>query len=214
MSCQSSGPNSVSILCATRIATSKADVFRNYESHHPTSENYTCRIWEAASATAAAPMFFRGVKFQATNEAWCDGGLRRNNPINEALAEISREPEWQVRQIGCILSLGTGIARSTAISSNLASFLKGSIKIMTDAEDTAKVFAASAVGSDLARTHRYFRFNVPQGMEDLQLDEWKATERMRALTTEYLSHASIGDAIQICAKTLAFPDENGQPTSI
>ncbi|KAE9363930.1 hypothetical protein N431DRAFT_550611 [Stipitochalara longipes BDJ] len=169
------------ILCATRMATSTADVFRNYESHHPTSENYTCQIWEAASATAAAPMFFRS---------------------------ISCEPNWEGKQIGCVLSLGTGIARTNSLSSNLASFLKGSIKIMTDAEDTAKVFAASAVGKNLMRTHRYFRFNIPQGMEDLQLDEWKATDRMRALTTEYLSHVGIGDTIQQCAKTLLFPDEN------
>jgi hypothetical protein len=106
------------------------------------------------------------------------------------------------------LSLGTGLARTNSLSSNLASFLKGSIKIMTDAEDTAKVFAASAAGKDLIRTHRYFRFSIPQGMEDLQLDEWKATERMRALTTEYLSHVGIGDTIQRCAKILLFPDEN------
>jgi len=190
------------------VATSKADVFRNYESHHPTSENYNCQIWEAASATAAAPMFFRSVKFEATGETWCDGGLRRNNPINEALAEISCELDWEGKQIGCILSLGTGLARTNSLSSNLASFLKGSIKIMTDAEDTAKVFAASAAGKDLIRTHRYFRFSIPQGMEDLQLDEWKATERMRALTTEYLSHVGIGDTIQRCAKILLFPDEN------
>jgi predicted acylesterase/phospholipase RssA len=196
------------MLCATRLATSKADVFRNYESQHPTSENYECRIWEAASATAAAPMFFRSVKFQATSEAWCDGGLRRNNPINEALAELSRETNWEGKQIGCILSLGCGISRTKSISSNLATFLKDSMKIMTDAEDTAKVFAASAIGKELNRTHRYFRFNVPQGMEDLQLDEWKATERMRALTTEYLSYVGVGDSIQQCAKTLLFPDEN------
>jgi Patatin-like phospholipase len=196
------------ILCATRIATSKPDIFRNYESRHPTAENYDCRIWEAASATAAAPMFFRGVKFEATGETWCDGGLRRNNPINEALAEVARQSEWEGKQIGCILSLGCGISRTKAISSNLAVFLKGSMKIMTDAEDTAKVFANSALGKDLSRSHRYFRFNVPQGMEDLQLDEWKATERMKALTTEYLSHAGVGDSIEQCAKSLLFPDEN------
>jgi hypothetical protein len=153
-------------------------------------------------------MYFKSVKFSTTGERWCDGGLRRNNPINEALAELSRETEWESKTIGCILSLGTGVARSRSISSNLASFLKGSIKIMTDAEDTAKIFAASTVGMDLTRTHRYFRFNVPHGMEDLQLDEWKETERMKALTTEYLSHAGSGDLVLRCAKSLLYPDEN------
>lgn len=196
------------MLCATRVATAKSDVLRTHESLHPTAENYQCRIWEAASATAAAPMYFKSVKFIATGEKWCDGGLRRNNPINEALAEVSREECWKDKEIGCLLSLGTGAARSNAISSSLASFIKGSLKIMTDAEDIAKVFAASAVGMHLARTHRYFRFNVPHGMEDFQLDEWREPERMRALTTEYLSHVGSGDLVERCAQSLLYPDEN------
>ncbi|EAQ84418.1 hypothetical protein CHGG_08432 [Chaetomium globosum CBS 148.51] len=202
------GPGCKVILCATRVETGKADVLRNYKSGHPTAENYSCRIWEAASATAAAPMYFKSVKFASGGERWCDGAIRRNNPIDEALAELAREPEWRNREIGCILSLGTGLARSRSVSSNLASFLKGALKMLTDAEDTAKVFSASALGRQLAQTCRYYRFNVPHGMEDLQLDEWKATERMKALTTEYLSHADNGDAILSCAKSLLYPDEN------
>ncbi|KAK4097167.1 hypothetical protein N658DRAFT_527257 [Parathielavia hyrcaniae] len=200
------------ILCVTRVETGKADLLRNYESAHPTAENYACRIWEAASATAAAPIYFKSVRFASSGERWCDGALRRNNPINEALAELAREPEWQNRTIGCILSLGTGLARSRSISSNLASFLKGALKMLTDAEDTAKVFSASALGRELARTRRYFRFNVPHGMDDLQLDEWRTAERMRALTTDYLSHADSGDSILSCASALLYPDENLQRT--
>lgn len=45
-----------------------ADVLRNYQSLHPTEENYDCQIWEAASATAAAPMYFRRVKFEKSGE--------------------------------------------------------------------------------------------------------------------------------------------------
>jgi hypothetical protein len=153
-------------------------------------------------------MYFKSVKFASSGERWCDGAIRRNNPINEALAELAREPEWQNRKIGCLLSLGTGLARSRSVSSNLASFLKGALKMLTDAEDTAKVFSASAFGRELVHTCRYFRFNVPHGMEDLQLDEWKATERMKAMTTEYLSHADNGDSIWRCAKALLYPDEN------
>ncbi|KAK3305294.1 uncharacterized protein B0T15DRAFT_484941 [Chaetomium strumarium] len=203
-----SEPSCKVILYATRIESGKADILRNYESCHPTAENYDCRIWEAASATAAAPMYFKAIKFAASGERWCDGAIRRNNPINEALAELAREPEWQNKKIGCILNLGTGLARSRSVSSNLAGFLKGALKMLTDAEDTAKVFSASALGRELAQTHRYFRFNVPHGMEDLQIDEWKETERMKAMTTEYLSHTDNGDSIMRCAKTLLYPDEN------
>lgn len=197
-----------SILCVTRKASGKAEVLRNYESLHPTAENYRCRIWEAASATAAAPMYFKNVTFAEMGEKFCDGGLRRNNPIHEALSEVYREKEWQTKKIGFILSIGTGVTRNEAISSNLASFLKASLKIMTDSEDVAKVFAASEIGLELARTNRYFRFNVAQGVQDLQLDEWKETEKMRALTTEYLSHPGSGEQVIRCAKSLLYPDEN------
>ena len=190
------------------METGKADVLRNYESAHPTAENYACGVWEAASATAAAPMYFKSVQFASGGERWCDGAIRRNNPINEALAELLREPQWRDRSIGCLLSLGTGLARARSISSNLAGFLKGAVKMLTDAEDTAKVFSASVLGRELALTGRYFRFNVPHGMEDLQLDEWKATGRMKALATEYLSHADNGDSILSCAQSLLYPDEN------
>lgn len=160
-----------SMLCVTRSAVNKPDVLRNYESIHPAAENYHCTIWEAASATAAAPLFFEGVQFNETGERWCDGGMRRNNPINEAMSELTRERDWKNKKIGCILSVGTGVKKSEAISSSLASVLKGAVAIMTDSDDIARVFASSELGVELFRTHRYFRFSIPQGMQDLQLDE-------------------------------------------
>ena len=197
-----------SMLCVTRSKINKPDVLRSYESVHPNAENYRCTIWEAASATAAAPLFFKDVQFSKTGERWCDGGMRRNNPINEALSELNREREWKDKKIGCILSLGTGVKKSVPISSNLASVLKGAVAIITDSDDIARVFASSELGVELFRTHRYFRFSVPQGMQDLQLDEWKETEKMRALTTDYLGHVGNGDLIARCAKSLLDPDEN------
>ena len=196
------------MVCVTRTKTSKPDALRSYLSMDPTAENYDCTVWEAASATAAAPMFFEGVKFQRRGEQWCDGGLRRNNPINEALSEVAREREWKDRKIGCVLSIGTGTTKISAVSSNLAGILKDAVAIMTDAEDITRVFAASELGKQMFRTHRYFRFNVPQGMQDLQLDDWKETERMNALTSDYLSQTANGDMIVQCSKSLLDPDES------
>lgn len=196
------------MLCVTRVATAKADVLRNYLSTDATQENYHCQIWEAASATAAAPIYFKKVTFQNSGQKWCDGGLRRNNPINEAVAEIHREKEWKQRNIGCILSIGTGVAAMNAVSGDIAGFLKGAVKIMTDSEETADGFATSPLGKELAQSQRYFRFNVPQGLQDLQLDEWKETEKMNAMTTEYLSKVGSGNEVERCAKSLLDPDSN------
>jgi predicted acylesterase/phospholipase RssA len=201
------------MLCVTRSEISKPDVLRNYESLHPSAENYNCKIWEATSATAAAPIYFKGVQFGEKGEKWCDGGLRRNNPINEALAELARERDWKDKKIGCILSIGTGVAKISSVSSNLAGILKGALEIMTDSDDTARIFASSERGLELFRAHRYFRFSVPQGMQHLELDDWKETEKMSALTTDYLAHAANGDMLERCAKSLLDTDENCESQS-
>lgn len=196
------------MLCVTRTATAKKDAIRSYESQHRTQENYVCNIWEACSASAAAPIFFRSVKFQTGGERWCDGGLHRNNPILEALAEAGRE--WGDKTIGCVLSIGTGVPVLGSVPDNLPGFLKESLSIMTDAEKTAVDFIDSKEGQDLSRSGRYFRFSVPQGMHELRLDDYKEIERMKAVTTLYLSNAGSGHEVERCAKALLYPEEISQ----
>ena len=176
----------------------------------PLQKNYDCKIWEAASATAAAPMYFDHVKFEKYGESWCDGGLRRNNPINEALAEAHRHDDLKTRQVGCVVSIGTGVSKVSGVSSNLALFLKQSVEMMTDSEEIAEQFAMSQVGHDMARNKRYFRFSVPQGLQELQLDEWKKIEKMRAMTEAYLRTSQCAQAVEDCAQSLLTPDAQSQ----
>ncbi|KAG7120410.1 Calcium-independent phospholipase A2-gamma like protein [Verticillium longisporum] len=195
------------VVCVTRSITSKVDVIRNYTSRHPTQQNYQCAIWEAAAATAAAPMFFRSVTLK-TGEEWVDGAMRRNNPINEAMNEVNRESErgWEGRAIGCTLSIGTGVAQVREVSNSASALVKSVVKIMTDSEDVADAFLSSSFGQQLERSHRYFRFNVPQGLQALKLDEWKETKRMNAFTMDYLSKYETGKSVVTCAKSLLDPD--------
>lgn len=134
--------------------------------------------------------------------------MRRNNPINEALAETIRESEWKEKKVGCIVSLGTGVPQMKAVSANIATFLLQSVKIMTDAENTAREFAASKDGLDLSKSRRYFRFSVPYGMSEIELEDYKETEKMSAWTINYLRSAGSGDQIESCARSLLRPDEN------
>jgi hypothetical protein len=126
------------------------------------------------------------------------------------LAELPQERDWKDRKIGCVLSIGTGMAKTAAVSSNLAGVMKGAVAIMMDSDDISRVFSSSELGVELFRTHRYFRFNVPQGMQDLQLDDWKETDKMSALTTDYLARTENAVLLQRCAKSLLDPDENGK----
>ncbi|KAL5590523.1 hypothetical protein FOBRF1_014080 [Fusarium oxysporum] len=195
------------MVCVTRGINSRPDVLRSYISSHPTQENYKCSIWEAASATAAAPTFFDPVKL-AGGELFCDGGMRRNNPIDEAVNELNRELErgWSGRSLGCLVSIGTGVVEAAKISTSVTTLIKAVVKILTDSEDTAEKFVKSPFGRQLESSGRYFRFNVPQGLLTLKLDEWKETEKLNAATTEYLSKSGTGNLVQLCAQALNDPD--------
>ena len=186
----------------TRRKTLKIDLLRTYITKVETEENYVCTIAEAATATAAAPVYFKHVTFKARGEQWVDGGLRANNPIREALDEASREHTLKDKPLACVVSIGTGAPSIEGVASSLPRFLRQCVKIMTNSEDVARSFERGLQGQDLLNHSRYFRFNVPQGMESLKLDDFSALEKMRGLTNHYLGGARAGNDVGCCAASL------------
>ena len=81
-------------------------------------------------------------------------------------------------------------------------FLQQCVAMMTNAEDTAREFVRGRQGRELLDSGRYYRFNVPQGMEDLKLDDFKKLEKMNALTTHYLGNPTPGNAVTKCVDCL------------
>ena len=194
------------MLCVTRSEAQQPEVLRSYPTWATSEENYDCDIWEAASATTAAPIYFKPVPFARTGEKWCDGGLKRNNPINEALNEVARHEEFSAREIGCVVSIGTGITKTTGISSNLLVFLQQAVTMMTRSEEIADTFEASELGTRLSTSKRYYRFNVQQGLQDFEMDELDRLEKMDALTKAYLRKQECAKAIADCAESLLNPE--------
>lgn len=73
------------------------------------------RIWEAARATAAAPMYFKSYVKAETSTAYADGAMHHNCPVR--VAEHERKLLWEdVSEwpADMFLSLGTGLSRSEA----------------------------------------------------------------------------------------------------
>lgn len=136
--------------------------------------------------------------------------MRRNNPINEAIHEMNRlkEKEWTDREIGCVISIGTGAVEPLKLSNKVPELLKSVVAIMTDSEDIAGQFITSELGQSLDKSKRYFRFNVPQGLQMLQMDEWRETEKMKASTTDYLRNYHSGNTVKTCAQALLDPNSN------
>ncbi|KAF7543621.1 hypothetical protein G7Z17_g10591 [Cylindrodendrum hubeiense] len=191
--------------CKVRI-DGKVDMLRNYMPSHPTQKNKKCTILEAASATAAAPLLFEPVKLPGSSIERYGGGLLQNNPIIETGCEATREMEmeeaWAGREIGCVVSIGAGIASAQSVPSNIGSPLKDIVQIMADSEDTAESFSQSGLGEELKRANRYFRFNMPHDMAMLQMDECQSMERIRIDTMNYLHSSEVQGDIWDCANDL------------
>jgi patatin-like phospholipase/acyl hydrolase len=113
------------------------------------NREYNCKIWEAARATTAAPTFFRRIKIGPKGSAieYEDAGLGYNNPIKQVIAERARV-FGNVSEVDCIVSIGTGEAKSTGyeapnafqkwLPTKLVSVLK---TMVTDCSKTAEEMA-------------------------------------------------------------------------
>ena len=130
-----------------------------------------------------------------------DGAIRLNNPIYELAREAERL--YPSRRIGCIVSIGTGWPKRTSIhGSKLHNIAQACVQIALDAQGKAEEFVNDKDGKELRRAQKYFRFNVEQGLQDIEIEEWKRMEEMDAMTTDYLSQANNAEQIERCAQAL------------
>ncbi|KAG8528968.1 uncharacterized protein KY384_006657 [Bacidia gigantensis] len=191
-------------VCASNQVTSQYELIRNYVSNAADQENYDCTVWEAGSATAAAPMYFDSVTFARSRTEFTDGGLNINCPVNELVNEATRI--WPAKEIGCLVSLGTGWTQPSEIPKRLDKFLIGSVKMLTNAEKLVETFTKHPIGRELLKSNRFFRFNVEQGMDQFELDDWKELPRLSELTKFYLGRSEKAMAVERCAAVLIDPD--------
>jgi hypothetical protein len=162
--------------------------FRTYNAYQNQMPN--CKIWEAARATSAAPTFFKQITIEdmGTATTFVDGGLGCNNPTARVLLEAKLLfPE---RYVSCMISIGTGQARTIAIPKpglfqniipkDVITALK---RIAVDCERTAQEVASRF--TDISGV--YFRFNVDQGMQGIGLGDWERLNHVSAHTRAYLN---------------------------
>src|SRR6188768_3312779 len=158
-------------------------LFRTYESCEPHSN---CKIWEAARATSAVPTFFKRIEIGRA-QPFIDGGLGRNNPTRVVLDEA--KALFGTRHIGCLVSIGTGQVETIGIRKP---------GLFQQIVPTDVVDAVKAIANDCEATHEnmlglfaklpatYFRLNVDQGMQRIDLSEWEKLSNVEAHTTQYL----------------------------
>jgi Patatin-like phospholipase len=182
-----------------------------------TADAFTGTIWEAARATSAAPTFFEPITINRV--IYGDGGTGWNNPTAEAIAEAHNI--WPNRPIGCLLSLGTGLEAAIQLN-DPRSLLRRLAPQAAFQLEVAKYCIASLTSCE--KTHRdvaekypdrvvpgknYFRLNVPQGMSNIGLEEWRKIGDILALTEDYMDHGEIREHKKTIARFLLNPQLAG-----
>ena len=184
---------------------------RSYRS--PNGDGLECAIWQAARATSAAPTYFDPIQFGSPPGKYCDGGLRNNNPINQAFWET--HAIWGTdADIQCIVSIGTGSPSVTSIGIFGHQIAGACIKIANETEQTATDFYRN-YKDQYPMNQSYFRFNVPHGLEEIQLDEWQHIGLIDACTRTYVNEPLISESLEKCAAALRLPpnETNSSPTT-
>jgi hypothetical protein len=116
-----------------------------------------------------------------------DGGLHYNNPVRILIDESKRiwDPSTG-RSPGFIPSIGTGKRSLIAVGDGSVEIIKSLETIVTDTEETAKMFANEVTDMPLSEKPDYFRFNVDQGLENIGLEEWKESGKLTEASNAYL----------------------------
>ncbi|KDR67979.1 hypothetical protein GALMADRAFT_257519 [Galerina marginata CBS 339.88] len=192
-------------VCAKNAHNLNANIpvlFRTYRSRETHSN---CKIWEAARATSAAPAFFKRIEI-SPQQPFIDGGLGRNNPSQVVLDEA--KALFGARQIGCLVSIGTGQAEVIGIKkpglfqqiipTDIIEALK---TISTDCEATHEAMLDRFANSP----NTYFRLNVEQGMQRIELSEWEKLSNVEAHTAQYMKKKEVDEKLAVLVNAIRVP---------
>jgi Patatin-like phospholipase len=193
-------------------------------------------IAKVARAITAAPSYFQHANLRG--EKFVDGGLGNNNPSWIAYSEVTEmhelhrqrwraanqivgqtpttNPEQQLNAVGVLVSIGTGKAKPAKLIgragvSRYLGYIRLTRQMATDSERTHQLMVDRI--SNRPDTH-YYRFNVPTGLEDIKLDEWKTSKnpqgctihdtllKIQEETNNYLQNPEVKEQIGDCAVRL------------
>jgi predicted acylesterase/phospholipase RssA len=201
----SAGLTYVSFVYATSGNTSTPVLIRSYPSTRDSSSLYRkTNIWEAARAASAAATFFEPICIGSTGRSFGDSGTGANNPIDEMWKEAIDicEGESLTDNLGCIVSIGTGVPNLKKFGNTAKEVVESIVRIATQTEETANNFHHAHPELN-ARLQRYFRFNAPRGLEEIELDEASEAGTIEDMTAYYLRDDNTHKQVQQCAKLIA-----------
>lgn len=142
-------------------------LLRSYTNPLQMPELPEIKLWEAARATSAAPMYFAPMKVK--DHTFVDGGLQANNPLGWLWNEVL-QVHGPLRMTDCFLSIGTGMPPAQAlptVSRHPIDFVNGLTGIATNSE-IMNIMFRSLLNAFAPRgmAKKYWRFNVGDGLPD------------------------------------------------
>lgn len=187
---------SVRFVCCTSQGVNKEVRLRTYRSWEPGTD---CTIWQAARATSAAPLFFDPIIFGTPPKTYVDGGVHMNNPIRAVMDEAhSLRARQQEREIGCVVSIGTGIQSSQGVGTRGHQIIAALANAAMDCEKVAREYREELRVANVRPD--YFRFSV-DGLHGIGLEEWEQFDKLSSATADYLrTHR---DEVEKCARAIS-----------
>ncbi|KAL2858486.1 acyl transferase/acyl hydrolase/lysophospholipase [Aspergillus pseudoustus] len=198
-------------VCVTDASTHKLVPLSTYPSKYCPTELYKgTKIWEAAAATFANHSFFDPIILGPSRRRFTDSSAQANNPIREVWIEAKNV--WRLTslesQLRCLVSIGTGLptikrARHSSGVFGFASAAKSAGASAADPEVETNKFIQEH--SELDDDGRLYRFDVPNGLAEIELDSIAEIETIVDATQEYLAKELVYKQVRRCGKALARP---------
>ena len=184
-------------VCAVPKGQRSAERIRSYRSIDP-SANKTSnfKIWEAALATSAAPMYFPAISIQG--QTYFDGGLDCNNPVIEVIREA--ETEFPGARVKAVVSVGTGMGKIEEPEPFLHNVFMSFVQRATDTEGKHEELMEDRRYEDLRAG--YFRFQGDLRLGEIDLADAKRLEEIEKLAAQYLDSREGKALVQSCAARL------------
>ncbi|KAF3907047.1 hypothetical protein AA313_de0206561 [Arthrobotrys entomopaga] len=190
-------------------------ILRTYSSGVESMSYPDCRIWQAGRATCATLAAFKAVRIH--QDVFLDEGTGRYNPTPTVLEEACVN-EWPGREVGLIISLGTGkrpegvqkgdnkVQWWESLGTTLDQFTQARRRLMTKI-DYCETTHQHVLTEELERygisKKRYFRFNVDAGVGEVALNEWSRLSEVSTATRVYLAGPEVGGEMKECARRMA-----------
>ncbi|KAF3925993.1 hypothetical protein ABW20_dc0107511 [Dactylellina cionopaga] len=196
-------------------ADSTPAMFRTYSSGVESMSYPDCRIWQAGRATCATMAAFKAIRIN--QDVFLDEGTGRYNPTPTILEEACVN-EWPGREVGLIVSLGTGKRPEGALKgdnkaqwwenlgTSLDQFTQARRRLMMKidyCETTHQHVLTDELPKYGISKNRYFRLNVDAGVGEVALNEWSRLSEVSTATRVYLADPEVGSSMKECARRMA-----------